>query len=315
MVRDEGSSLKKTLPSVLSICDHAFVLVDSETTDDTEEVVESFSCKHSQSPWINFGTNRSLSIELAMKAHPDTDWILIFDGHEEFKEEGEENLRDFISKLPQDVDSISINQIRGGGEIAPQIRLIKPHVRYHGPVHHYSDHKKKVRFKGLTVIHRADWSDDRTWRGDQNKTWSIEQMKPLADSGNMRYVYHLTMTYHDVGRYQDAVDLAWKYTGRYESERLACISYGIKSAIKSKSWNEGLALARKELFDRPDYYFLRAWLCYGAGLLEEAGLYYGLALVTPMPDNPSHIGRRVDEATCKENLKRLSRSLTRRDEH
>jgi len=85
--------------------------------------------------------------------------------------------------------------------------------------------------------------------------------------------------------------------------------YGMKSAIKLKEWKRGVKISKMKSFDHIDYCFSRAWLCYGDGSLEEAGLYYSLAIVAPCPEGEYCD---INEMVCKENLMRLKKSVWKR---
>lgn len=316
IVKDEADGLDRILPGIKEFADHVFVALDDRTTDHTEEILIKHEVEYGISHWVDFGTNRNLAIVSAIDSFPGTKWIMIFDGHEELSLLTEpENAKAFIGDVPQEYNGVAI-MIERGDHKFEQCRFLRPHCRYDYAVHEVPNiPPERIRFyDGVRLIHHDEWRSASTkeFRNEQSGEWYIEKMLPLAESGNPRFVYHLAMAYHDHGDYQETIAWAQRYKGEFTSERFNCFAYGMKAAIEIGDWGMAIYFAEKEFFDRPDYYFLRAWAYHGAGRIRDAGFFYGLAQVTPMPTKILHMALAIKHEAYKENLRRLRREFLNR---
>lgn len=83
IVRDNESSIVETLSSILTcIKINYWVICDMGSTDNTKNVIKKFFQKYRikgdmyDTPWINFGANKSIAIK---KARSTADYVLVFD--------------------------------------------------------------------------------------------------------------------------------------------------------------------------------------------------------------------------------------------
>ena len=65
MIKDEEAGIAKTLIDVEGDLDHIFVLVDSATQDLSTDIIKTMGVTYAIADWVDFGTNRSLSISMA----------------------------------------------------------------------------------------------------------------------------------------------------------------------------------------------------------------------------------------------------------
>ena len=78
---NEEKNLVRTFNSVKSFADE-IVIVDSGSTDKTEDIAKSFGAKFVYQKWLGYGPQRNKAIDLA-----NSEWVLNIDADEEISEE------------------------------------------------------------------------------------------------------------------------------------------------------------------------------------------------------------------------------------
>ena len=78
---NEEKNLERTLKSVQNFADE-IVIVDSGSTDRTEEIAKKFGAEFVYQKWLGYGPQRNMAIDLSS-----SDWVLNIDADEEISEE------------------------------------------------------------------------------------------------------------------------------------------------------------------------------------------------------------------------------------
>ena len=125
---NEEKNLARTLESVKKFADE-IVIVDSGSTDKTEEIAKSFNAKFYFQKWLGYGPQRNKAIELAS-----SEWVLNIDADEEISEELAKKIVDIKDEKNSNIDVFKINFMsvcfgkkikHGGWSNSYRIRLFK----------------------------------------------------------------------------------------------------------------------------------------------------------------------------------------------
>lgn len=125
---NEEKNLARTLESVKSFADE-IVIVDSGSTDKTEEIAKSFNAKFYFQKWLGYGPQRNKAIELAT-----SEWVLNIDADEEISEELAKKIISIKNEKNNNIDVFKINFMsvcferkikHGGWSNSYRIRLFK----------------------------------------------------------------------------------------------------------------------------------------------------------------------------------------------
>lgn len=125
---NEEKNLARTLESVKKFADE-IVIVDSGSTDKTEEIAKSFNAKFYFQKWLGYGPQRNKAIELAS-----SEWVLNIDADEEISEELAKKIVDIKDDKNDKIDVFKINFMsvcfgkkikHGGWSNSYRIRLFK----------------------------------------------------------------------------------------------------------------------------------------------------------------------------------------------
>lgn len=125
---NEEKNLARTLESVKKFADE-IVIVDSGSTDKTEEIAKSFNAKFYFQKWLGYGPQRNKAIELAS-----SEWVLNIDADEEISEELAKKIIDIKDEKNSNIDVFKINFMsvcfgkkikHGGWSNSYRIRLFK----------------------------------------------------------------------------------------------------------------------------------------------------------------------------------------------
>ncbi len=125
---NEEKNLARTLESVKKFADE-IVIVDSGSTDKTEEIAKSFNAKFYFQKWLGYGPQRNKAIELAS-----SEWVLNIDADEEISEELAKKIVDIKDEKNDNIDVFKINFMsvcfgkkikHGGWSNSYRIRLFK----------------------------------------------------------------------------------------------------------------------------------------------------------------------------------------------
>ena len=91
---NEEANLARTLPTLAGLADEIIVL-DSGSTDNTQEVAESFHARFFTEPWKGFAAQKNSALEKATG-----DWILSLDADEEIEPALADEIRTVLSANP-----------------------------------------------------------------------------------------------------------------------------------------------------------------------------------------------------------------------
>lgn len=125
---NEEKNLARTLESVKKFADE-IVIVDSGSTDKTEEIAKNFNAKFYFQKWLGYGPQRNKAIELAS-----SEWVLNIDADEEISEELAKKIVDIKDEKNGNIDVFKINFMsvcfgkkikHGGWSNSYRIRLFK----------------------------------------------------------------------------------------------------------------------------------------------------------------------------------------------
>lgn len=198
IVRDEAEILPRCLRSVRDLID-TWVICDTGSTDDTRAVIEAElegipGALH-DTPWVDFGHNRSLLLELARGR---ADYLLLLDADHTVLQ------RAALSNLT--ADAYHLREV--GSLDYAVIRLVRGDRKwwYEGSTHEYiaTDGRfVEEPLDDLLIEHHADGaSRERKFLRDVGLL-----KRDLADDPeNGRSVFYLAQTYRDLGRTQLAIE-------------------------------------------------------------------------------------------------------------
>jgi len=190
IVKDEASSIEKTLTSCLGTVD-SYVILDTGSTDGTQKIVDEFAHKNSvpmtltSGKFIDFATTRNEALELA----EDSSFTLMLSGGESlFKCE---KLREFLEKHNEkssrdDKESQSFNDgflslVRLGDNLYPSTRITRSSAkwRYKGATHEVimgpNGEFATLKAPGL-IVHEKDVNTEK-----QRKRWEIDAALLFAE--------------------------------------------------------------------------------------------------------------------------------------
>lgn len=123
---NEEKNLERTLKSVQDFADE-IVIVDSGSTDRTEEIAKKFGAKFVYQEWLGYGLQRNKAIELST-----SDWILNIDADEEISPELANKIKGIKENSRYKVYKINFMSVcfnkkikHGGWSNSYRIRLFK----------------------------------------------------------------------------------------------------------------------------------------------------------------------------------------------
>ena len=170
---NEEKNLERTLKSVQDFADE-IVIVDSGSTDKTEEIAKKFGAKFVYQEWLGYGVQRNKAIDLAT-----SDWVLNIDADEEISP-----------------------------ELAKRIKAIKENSRYKVYKINFMSvcFNKKIKHGGWSNSYRIRLFRKDSGRFNENSVH--EEFKTTQEIAKLhKYIYH--HTYSDLADYFDRFN---KYT-------------------------------------------------------------------------------------------------------
>ena len=170
---NEEKNLERTLKSVQDFADE-IVIVDSGSTDKTEEIAKKFGAKFVYQEWLGYGAQRNKAIDLAT-----SDWVLNIDADEEISP-----------------------------ELAKRIKAIKENSRYKVYKINFMSvcFNKKIKHGGWSNSYRIRLFRKDSGRFNENSVH--EEFKTTQEIAKLhKYIYH--HTYSDLADYFDRFN---KYT-------------------------------------------------------------------------------------------------------
>lgn len=205
IVKNESKIIKRLFDSVISIID-TYCICDTGSTDNTVEIIEeyfkqkSISGKIVKEPFKNFCHNRNFALQSCLGL---SDYILLLDADMILEVKNfDKNILNF---------SEGFNILQGNDSFYYQnLRIIKNNglYKYVGVTHEYIDVPPNSKTVNVdkNVIFIRDIGDG----GAKNDKFERD-IRLLLDGinnepDNVRYHFYLANSYHDLGKYQEAIE-------------------------------------------------------------------------------------------------------------
>ena len=148
---NEEKNLERTLKSVQDFADE-IVIVDSGSTDKTEEIAKKFGAKFVYQQWLGYGPQRNKAIELST-----SDWILNIDADEEISPELANKIKGIKENSRYKVYKINFMSVcfnkkirHGGWSNTYRIRLFRKNA---GSYNENSVHEEFATSQEIAKIH------------------------------------------------------------------------------------------------------------------------------------------------------------------
>lgn len=211
IVKNEGHVLPRLLSSVDGLVDD-YCIVDTGSTDDTIDVLETHGIAPHRRNWVSFGHNLSEAFSLAKDRG---DWLLRLDA--DMTVDYHPNLRQWLQTAAS-ADIYNVPLVEDGTTWRLPL-LVRGGIewKYVGATHEYLDCGDRSRFDlaGLTVTHHADGSN----RGDKFQR-DIKLLREGVAKGDARAIFYTAESLRCLGRHDEASELFWRRAnmGGWEEE-------------------------------------------------------------------------------------------------
>jgi len=215
IVKDEEANIRRALEAIKDVADE-IIVVDTGSTDRTPEIVKEYTDKLYFHEWQNdFSEARNYSLKF-----PTCEWVMRYDADEEASELFKKNIREFLKKLPKDVNTVYLPIIsymdmeHTKTEVASiPIIFRKGTVKFQNVVHNQAIYKPKVVHANFPIYHYGYiWTRNlRKKKHERTATLIREQLK--SSQKPLDRIYYLIQLYkiEEIGRYSfRRNELAWK---------------------------------------------------------------------------------------------------------
>jgi tetratricopeptide (TPR) repeat protein len=205
IVKNESKIITRLFDSVISIID-CYCICDTGSTDDTIQIIEKYfkdkgiTGKVVQEPFKNFCHNRTFALKACVGM---SDYVLLLDADMIL------DVKTFNKLLLNDADAFNI--LQGNNSFYYQnMRIVKNNglFKYVGVTHEYIDSPPNTSVKSIDkdIIFITDIGDG----GCKNNKFERD-IKLLTDGlkeepNNGRYYFYLANSFHDLGRYDEAIE-------------------------------------------------------------------------------------------------------------
>ena len=253
IVKNESKIITRLLTSVLPIID-CYCICDTGSTDNTCELIKDFFKQHNISgkiitmPFKNFEYNRTFSLKNCIGM---SDYILLMDADMVL------DIGDFNKNMLLKSDSFFILQ---GSEFHfyQNMRIVKNNglYKYMGVTHEYIEtpNNNTTTEFDKSQLFIKDYGDGGSKSDKFERDVLLLTNALKEDPTNVRYHFYLANSYHDLGQYENAIELYLK-------------------RIKLNGWNQ-------EVW----YSYYRIGLCYkNLGKMADA-IYYWLEGYNYLPE-------------------------------
>ncbi|OKP90518.1 glycosyl transferase [Paenibacillus helianthi] len=293
IVRNEENSLPRCLSSVASIVDE-IIIVDTGSTDRTQEIAASFGAVIYDFTWIeDFSAARNFAFSKATK-----DYILWLDADDYLKDRDQELFRALKHSLPEHVDSVNMPYnlaFDSAGHVITSLRrnrLVRRscNFKWIGPVHEYLEVYGPSFSSDVCITHDKDKAfTDRNLRIYQKRAAAGEVFSP-------RDQFYYANELRDHGRNEEACEYYNLFLkgglGWVEDNYQACLRLAecMERLGNKEGAFEALCLTLKVDKPRPEFCCrLAAWHLEKNQLLM-AIYWYELAVM--LPRNSDSMGMR-----------------------
>lgn len=205
IVKNESAIIERCLSSLIDIIDE-YLIVDTGSTDNTIEKIQSFFTKHSKvtgkvltHEWKNFGHNRTLSMQEA-QSHLTVDWLLTIDADMILINKGFDS-----SKLDKSIGAYKIFQ-HDGPLSYTNFRLLntKHSWKSIGVTHEFveSDNHSRELLKSLEI---NDIGDGGAKSDKFERDIRLLEQGLIDEPNNTRYMFYLANSYKDTEQWNKAI--------------------------------------------------------------------------------------------------------------
>jgi len=199
IVKNESKVLKRCLDSIKPYIDY-WVICDTGSTDNTKDLATSelseIPGKLHETPWVNFGHNRTKLLELCKGK---ADYTLLIDADEVLLVHDEA----FKEKLALDSYLIKFE-----GDLEwRQKKLVGNHIdwEYEGVTHEYIHSKQENAYEPTDLISLKHFCDGSRRPEKFEDDISLLRKALKDDPKNARYWFYLAQSLFDLGRYKKAL--------------------------------------------------------------------------------------------------------------
>lgn len=190
IMKDEAHNLDRALRSIKPFVDE-IVVVDTGSKDESVEIAKKYTDRIYFYEWNDdFSAARNFSLQ-----YPTCEWVLIYDADEEVKEDFE-GIREFLSTLPNDVNTVYLPTISYLDwdlkkiEVASTARIFRNGtVQYKNIVHNQPVFKGKVVEAPFPIYHYGYiWTRKlKQKKYDRTKTLLVRMLEKDLDIGEKLY--------------------------------------------------------------------------------------------------------------------------------
>jgi len=205
IMKNEAHNLDRALGSIKPYVDE-IVVVDTGSTDESVEIARKYTDKIYFFEWRDdFSVARNYSLQF-----PTCEWVLIYDADEEVKEDFA-GLRDFLAKLPKDVNTVYLPTISyldwslKRTEVASTARIFRNGtVRYENIVHNQPIYKGRVVEAPFVIYHYGYiWTRKlKEKKYNRTKNLLVKLLNEKRDLSPMERMYYLCQLYKTESIYE-----------------------------------------------------------------------------------------------------------------
>lgn len=204
IVKNEAETIANCLESVKDVVDE-IVIVDTGSTDNTKEIVSSYTSRIIDFNWIDdFAAARNFSFQ-----HAAMDYILWLDADDVLLEDARNKLKQLKQMLDPSVDSVTMiynYAFDENGNVTLSLRrnrLVKRvnHFRWHGAVHEYLAVGGNIINSDITVTHK------RIHQHTGRNLAIFEKRMSQGESFTPRDLYYYANELRDHGLYEKASEM------------------------------------------------------------------------------------------------------------
>ncbi|MEK4667772.1 glycosyltransferase [Niallia taxi] len=267
IVKNESKIITRCLDSAEAIID-SLSICDTGSTDDTVKIIKNWAkdngkeCTIHHTPFQNFGYNRTLSVNLAQVAYPDSDYLLLLDA----------------DMILQNSLAFHVNNLKSDQYLIMQMnqdlkywntRLIHAKRSWEcvGVTHEYWELKESPatgtvgKLENIFILDKEDGGSkqDKFERDKRLLEEAVqdENQKPLWQ----RYMFYLAQTYYDLQDYSNAIEWYKKRIaegGWQEEVYYSMLKIGL--AYEQLANRSSVNLKREELLALSLFRLQQAWM-------------------------------------------------------
>ncbi|MFN7928242.1 MAG: glycosyltransferase [Blastocatellia bacterium] len=200
IVKNEANTIRRCFDSLKSIIDY-WVIVDTGSTDGTQEIIRSFTAEvpgelHER-PWVNFGHNRTEGMQLA---DGKADYLLLMDADNALR------IVDPHCKQSLTADAYHLQIL--GSVVYWQTRLVKSGLQWHsvGVTHEYPHSLKAQSWERLEALQIVDYFDGGARDDKYERDIRLLTQGLIDEPNNERYIFYLAQSYRQLNELEKAIE-------------------------------------------------------------------------------------------------------------